>query len=264
MPKIKFGATAKDFNDAQGGDREAPPPGLYRAKVVSIDWEPDIKDKDPRFHVILELVSGEAKGYRIHTYLIPGNDAAKWKFHSFLIATGLMGPKKLKGEINTDRPQDLPNVMVRTKNETYEGTERAKENGIFPLKDDDPEGEEPEAEEPDGEEPEGEEEEEGIDLDALDRSELKALIKDQELDIKVLKSMSDDDLRAKIAEELGVEPEEEEEEESAGGDDAEDYNTWGIPDLKGELESRGLKTTGPKPQLVKRLQESDEADPFAE
>lgn len=258
MPKVKFGATQEELKNAQGGTREAIKPGMYRAKVLSIDWEDKIKDKDPRFHVVFETVEGEGKGYRIHTYLIPDSEAAKWKWHSFLIAVGLMSEKKLKGELNTDRPQDLPHVMLRTKNETYEGTERSKENGIFPLADDSPEAEEPEdAEEPD----EGEEEEDGIDLEELDRVALKKLIKDEGLEIKVLKSMSDDDLRSAIAEAMGVAGDDEEEEE---GGDAEDYNSWGIPDLKGELESRGLKTTGPKPQLVKRLEESDEADPFAE
>lgn len=263
MPKIKFGATREELNNAKGGEREAPKPGLYRAKVLSIDWEDKIPNKDPRFHVILELVSGEgAKGYRIHTYLIPGSDTAKWKFHSFLIAVGLMTDKKLKGELNTDRPQDLPNIMVKTKNETFEGTERAKENGMYPLKDDDPEAEEPEEDdESEDDEPEEDEDDETIDLDELDRNGLKALIKEQELGIKVLKSMSDDDIRGKIAEAMG---EEEDEPEAEEGGDAEDYNSWGLDDLKGELTSRGLKATGPKPQLVKRLQESDEADPFAE
>lgn len=266
MPKIKYGATQEEIKNAKGGTQEAPKPGLYRAKVLSIDWEPNVKDKDPRFHVVLELVSGEAKGYRIHTYLIPGSDTAKWKFHSFLIAVGLLHDKKMKGEINTDRPQDLPNLMVKTKNETYEGTERAKENGMYPLKDDDPEAEaeepdEDEAEDEDAEAEADEDEGEAIDLDELDRTELKALIKDQELGIKVMKSMSDDDVRAKIAEAMG---EEEEAEEAEEGGDAEDYNSWGLDDLKGELKSRGLKFNGPKAALVTRLKESDEADPFAE
>lgn len=269
MPKIKYGATQEELKNAKGGTQEAPKPGLYRAKVLSIDWEPNVKDKDPRFHVVLELVSGEAKGYRIHTYLIPGSDTAKWKFHSFLIAVGLMHEKKLKGEINTDRPQDLPNLMVKTKNETYEGTERAKENGMYPLKDDDPEAEEPdedeEAEDEDEAEAEADEDEgEAIDLDELDRNELKALIKDQGLEIRVMKSMSDDDVRAKIAEAMGEEDEAEEEAEEGGDGGAEDYNTWGLDDLRGELKSRGLKTNGPKTALVTRLKESDEADPFAE
>jgi len=34
----------------------------------------------------------------------------------------------------------------------------------------------------------------------MDRSELKAFIKEHELDVKVLKSDSDDDLRAKVIE----------------------------------------------------------------
>jgi hypothetical protein len=59
----------------------------------------------------------------------------------------------------------------------------------------------------------------------------------------------------------------EEEDESEGSDDEElnDYNdekVWSVADLKAELESRGLKTNGPRGALVKRLQDSDN-DPFA-
>jgi hypothetical protein len=267
VPKIKFGATKEQIKNASGGTREAPKPGMYRAKVLSMDYE-EPAGKDPRIHVVFELVEGEGKGYRIHTYLIPGNEAAVWKYHSFLLAVGLMHEKKLKGELNTDRPQDLPNVMLRTKNETYEGTERAKENGIFPLKDDSPEAEEPDEDEEaeDEETEEADEDGEEVDLDSMDRNELKAFIKEQELGIKVLKSMDDDAVRAAITEALGTEEDEAEDEEEEDDDEEapEDYSAWTIDDLKKELESRGLKTTGPKTQLVKRLEESDEADPFAE
>lgn len=78
------------------------------------------------------------------------------------------------------------------------------------------------------EEETGEEEEEEIDLDELDRKELKAYIKNNELDVKVTKKMSDDDIRLAIVEaleEAGGEDEEEEEEEAAeeetGGEEEE-------------------------------------------
>lgn len=45
---------------------------------------------------------------------------------------------------------------------------------------------------------------------------------------------------------------------------AEAYSAWSLDDLKEECQSRGLAATGPKSSIVKRLVESDLADPFAE
>jgi len=77
------------------------------------------------------------------------------------------------------------------------------------------EREEEEDEESDGGEDEGidaEEEDEGDEFDEMDRPALKAFIREQGLDVKVLKSMSDDDLRTAIRDAI---PQEEEEEEEA-------------------------------------------------
>lgn len=57
---------------------------------------------------------------------------------------------------------------------------------------------------------EPEEEEEGDEFDDMDRSSLKAYIKDNELDITVKKSMTDDDIREAIRAEVGEEEEEDE------------------------------------------------------
>nr|DAI70568.1 MAG TPA: hypothetical protein [Caudoviricetes sp.] len=74
--------------------------------------------------------------------------------------------------------------------------------------------EEPEEEEEDEDEEETEEEEEdedeGDQFDEMDRSALKAYIKENELDITVKKSMSDDDIREAIRAEVGEEEEEDE------------------------------------------------------
>jgi hypothetical protein len=78
-------------------------------------------------------------------------------------------------------------------------------------KDEEPEEEEPEAEEPEEEEEEPEEDD-GDDLDELSRNELKKLIKKEELEVKVVKSMEDDDIREAIREARAEEPEAEEEE----------------------------------------------------
>lgn len=56
-------------------------------------------------------------------------------------------------------------------------------------------------------------EEEEVDLDVMDRKALKAFIKEQDLDIRVTKSMSDDDIREAIEEAMDEGEEEEEEED---------------------------------------------------
>jgi len=74
-----------------------------------------------------------------------------------------------------------------------------------------PEEEEDEEEPEEEEEPEPEESEEKDELDEMDRSALKALIKEKGLDIKVTKSMTDDEIRDSIRE--SEEDEEEEEDD---------------------------------------------------
>jgi hypothetical protein len=118
-------------------------------------------------------------------------------------------------------------------------------------------------EEEDEEPEEDEEEDDSVDLSSLNRTELKALIKENELEIRVTKSMTDDALRGAIATALGgdadAEEEEEEAEESSNG-----YTAMSIQQLKDALKERGLSTSGAKKVLVGRLEEDDKkgGDPF--
>lgn len=78
--------------------------------------------------------------------------------------------------------------------------------------------EEPEEEEEDDEEETEEEEEdedEGDEFAEMDRTALKAYIKDNELDITVKKSMTDDDIREAIRAEVGEDEDEDEDEKPA-------------------------------------------------
>ncbi len=85
--------------------------------------------------------------------------------------------------------------------------EKPKAKGKKALAKDDDEEEEEETEEP-----EEEETEEGDEFDEMDRTELKAYIKKNELEITVKKSMTDDDIRELIREAVNDEEEETEEE----------------------------------------------------
>jgi hypothetical protein len=108
-----------------------------------------------------------------------------------------------------------------------------------------------------------EEDDDSIDLDALDRSELKALIKEQGLEVKVLKKDDDDALRAKIAEAMGSGDEEAEDDEEEDDDEkSTDYSSWAVSDLKKELKTRELASSGSKAVLIKRLQKDDGDEPF--
>lgn len=78
-----------------------------------------------------------------------------------------------------------------------------------------PEEDEDEEEESDDEEESDEDSEEGDELDDMDRGELKDYIKENELEITVKKSWSDDDIREKIREAMGDEEDEEEDEVAA-------------------------------------------------
>lgn len=126
-------------------------------------------------------------------------------------------------------------------------------------------GEEEEEGEEEGEEEEGEEELTRADLEKMDRTELKQLIKDEKLEVKVLRSTKDDQLREKIAEALEL-GEDEEEEAPAKEEEEEDtnYEEWEVSELKDELKERGLKTDGRKSILVGRLKKDDESgeEPF--
>jgi hypothetical protein len=115
----------------------------------------------------------------------------------------------------------------------------------------------------DDEEEDEEEEEDGeeeVDLSELDRSELKAFIKENKLDVKVLKNDSDDDLRAKIAEAMGGDEEEEgeEEEEEDGGDN---YDELTPDQLRQECRDRELDDKGQKKTLIARLRKDDQEEP---
>jgi SAP domain/Protein of unknown function (DUF669) len=96
---------------------------------------------------------------------------------------------------------------------------------------------------PDEDEEGDEDEEEDLtlaELEEMDRAALKALIKTNELEIKVLKSDTDEALREKIAEALEISGDEDEEDEEEEEESDEEEEEEGLSELEG-LDRDGLK-----------------------
>ena len=110
------------------------------------------------------------------------------------------------GETESEEQEAEELANEAEEEETEEEKPKAKGKKA-PAKDDDDEEEEEETEEP-----EEEETEEGDEFDEMDRTELKAYIKKNRLEITVKKSMTDDDIRDLIREAVNDEEEETEEE----------------------------------------------------
>ena len=115
------------------------------------------------------------------------------------------------GETESEEQEAEELANEAEEEETEEEKPKAKGKKA-PAKDDDDDEEEEEEEEETEEEPEEEETEEGDEFDEMDRTELKAYIKKNGLEITVKKSMTDDDIRDLIREAVNDEEEETEEE----------------------------------------------------
>jgi len=271
LAKIKYDLSGVE--DVQDGQHA--PVGIYRAKVRSVDGPKQSSGGNPMLEVVFDLTH-DATGKKLKEQYMPvwyypilehDHPFVKARLKEFLTAFGL----KPKGTLDTDKIVGQT-VQLKLKSDTdQDGEYRPKISKVMGL----PESSEEPEEEPD-EEPEEEEEDEGVDLDALNRSELKKFIKDEELEIKVTKSMSDEDIREAIAEAMGEEseeeepeddePEEEEGEESEGEGEAEEeddgYDDMSVADLKAELKERELQTGGARKVLIARLRKDDQEEPF--
>lgn len=346
MARVKF-----DVSGVEGRGAILPA-GIYDAKVTTADVTKP-KGKDQRIELVLEIINNkDHNGKKLYEYVNLESEAAKWKFLELLEAVGV---KDKSGTLDTDRMilgkkigvktfirpaddvrgfdekanvrrmfyldgandaapvEDLSETVVADETEgeeiTSEEVQAADRAGLKQINaefelgikvlrsmtDDDlraavltaleltdttvvePETEEAE-EEAEEEEPEAAEET-AVDwsmLEAMDRGGLKLFNKENEVGVRVVKSMTDDDLREAIAEAMNIEvptasPEEEEAEEAEEGEEAEasaqpqdDYDEWDEDNLREELGDRNLPTKGPKGILIKRLRKDDaeEGKPF--
>lgn len=264
------------FSDPSGGSGDfLTTKGLYTARIKSAKAG-ESKGGAPQIVVTFEVTRGDQKGKIVQEYLtlIP---AAEWRVIDFLNALDLM-----KSEIDTDliaRKCIGKVLLIDVQIREYEGQDRADVKRFLPnkAKDLDPEladdpdlnDEEPDDEEEEDEEDLDEEEEDGLDRDEIEaelgemsRSELRKYLKENELDVRVTKAKSDQDLVEEILDALGLNDDEEEEDDE--GEEV-DYSELSLAELKAALKERGLSATGKKDALIERLEEDDDSeDPFGE
>jgi len=224
MADKKSSSVALDFTNVKEGggsfNKKRQPEGDYRAKVVKVEDAPAKSDGVMQWLFTIEAGDGGK-----YPYYCKHVENQLWKIRNLFTAAGISIPKK---RVNVDPNKVVGKVIgVTLEDDEYEGKLQSNIAATFPASelegddDEDTDAEEVEVDEDEVEEaeaedePEEEEEEadEGDELDAADRSTLKAYIKSEGLDIKVLKSMSDDDLRNAIREAEAAEPEAEEDDD---------------------------------------------------
>lgn len=241
MPVIKYDVTGSDPDRALQ-NFEPPKPGVYLAKIKECnphlakgqDGKPD--KSRPSLEVILSIETpGDFKGSQLWDY-VSLSEEAKWKMDQFLMAVGqATKTERRKGQFKTE-DQIGKLVKVRVVADTGEGKTPYGGDNYRPrvgaLMAATP-NETPES--GDGDDPFG-----GGEDDPF------ANIGDDDSGGEDIFGGGDDDTGTTTTDEL---------------DDG--YDEMSVPDLRKELNSRGLDHKGAKPALVARLRENDnEEEPF--
>lgn len=255
---IKYG----DTSGIEASGFKQAPVGVYYAKVVGVDQKRSKTNDEEMVEVVFQITK-DADGKKIKEqygqlwYYAPLDIESSWarRLKELVVAFSL---KARGGNLATIEGKE---AMIRLREGTdLSGDYRPNIGKIMKA-------------EPDVDEDEEEEDEEAEDgnLDDLSRAELKALIKEQGLEVSVRKSMSDDDIRDAIREQTEAEEDEDEEEldeeededeeddeEEAEGDN---YESMSVVALRQELSDRQLETKGKRTVLIARLRTDDVEEP---
>jgi hypothetical protein len=314
MTRLKFDVAGVD----PGGDFAVPKPGAYACKVDVIEPKESAAGNEMLEVQYVITEDGEFEGSRLWDYIVL-TENQRWKYRRFLEAIGAVTDKKESGEIDIDKVLGKRVLVKVTNEDSEEWGKRARVGSVSKL------GKAGDVED-EGDEDEGDEDELTYDeVMGMSKTELKELIDENELDVRVTKATKVANLRPKVAEALELEeepedeeePEEDEEEltaedvqgynktelkevieendlgirvtaktklpvlrkkvvaklieeemiedpdaEEEGEEDeveeVEDYGELSVSDLRAEAKERGLETKGTKSALVKRLEKDDE------
>lgn len=220
-----------DFTNVKDGggsfNKKRQKEGDYSAKITAVADAPAKSDGVMQWMFTIQVGAGTYPYYCKHT------ENQLWKIRNLLIAAGMNVPKK---RVKVD-PNKLvgKTIGVTLEDDEYDGKAQSNIAATFPaseLSDDDvPDEDETSSDDDDDEtsaaksdaEIYGDDDDEepiavasaakGDKFDDMDRTELKQYIAAQKLEVKVLKSHSDDDIRDNIRSAAPAEPEDDEEED---------------------------------------------------
>lgn len=250
MAKIKYNVKGVD---ASGGDFEKAKPGMYIAEIAEVN-ERDSKSGNGAMLEIVFKIKSDSKGKKkgivgigsqVWHYVMLEHEPSAFRLREFLEAIGkVQGKKGEAGTLDTDKLVGLELQVQLKPDRDQDGEYRPKVGKVLGLSDtasDEDEDEDGEEEDDEESEEEADDDEDAVDLDELDRAELKKFIKDEELEIKVTRSMSDDDIREAIAEALGGDDEEEDDDaEDEDEDDEDGLDDLDRAGLKAHIKEEGL------------------------
>lgn len=198
------------MEESEGGPRRFPE-GDYKGKIIKAVRDVSSDKGSPCIKMTLKITEGKFKGKNVieRVWLSP---KALPRLADML---EILGVKVKKTEIGIPVDQLVgKEIGFRLEDDEYEGTTRSKVAWDFMAPedvgdedDDDEEDWDEDDEDEDDEEEDDEDEEDEVDLSEMDRAELKAYIKENDLDVTVKKGMSEAKIRKAI--------------EAAGSDDDE-------------------------------------------
>lgn len=196
--KTKAGVVTAEFGheDAKGGGGKNPrlPAGDYVAKIIGAKQEEAKSSGNQMIVWKFKILEGKYKGKELtgRTTLVP---KALFMLRNLLEALGKEVPEKT---VKVNYKQYIgERIGISLEDGEYNNKPTTEVNDFLDpdmvgAADDDEDDEDIDDDEDDGDE--------GSDLDEMDRKELKAYIKENELDVKVKKSMDEDDIREAINE----------------------------------------------------------------
>lgn len=208
-----------NVKDAGNFNTKRIPDGDYRATITKVE---DAEAKDGVFQYLF-TIKLDKYSQLAYPYYCKLQENQLWKLRNLLIAAGINVPKK---RIQVDPARLIGKAIgVTMEDDEYDGKEKSVIAAVFPsadlmdgnlVEDEDEEPEEDEEVESDDVEDDVEDNEPEADpFEDMDRTQLKAYIKERQESFQAKKSQTDDDLR-ELARSLGgvaEEPEDDEEDE---------------------------------------------------
>jgi hypothetical protein len=214
----KAGGAVVDFTKAKEseGGRVRLPEDDYHVKILGGKEVTSSEKETPGIAIVFQIVDGKKKGKKVteRFWLSP---KALPRLRNLLETCGMKTPKKVRtGQII--KALKGKELGITLQDEEYEGRISSRVAYDFLTLEDlegevDDDEDEDDLEDEEDEDEEEDEEDDDEDLDEMDRAELKAYIKENELDVKVKKSMDEDDIRTAIQEAEGDDEEEDDDED---------------------------------------------------